>query len=267
MIILDLFAVGIITGTLSALLGLGGGILLVPALTLLFHLPIRIAVGASLVGIIATSAGVAVMEQKERKGDVSLALRLEVATTAGAVIGSILAGLVSERLIEITFAIVALFTAVYMVNKGRQPKNPELQDDAGKQTESKILFNQDYQPKHWLAGLSMAGIAGALSGLLGISGGFIKVPVMYSIMDVPLGIATTTSSIMVGITAAASVFIYYTRGDIHPLVAIPVALGVFTGALIGSRLLPHARVAWLRTGLVGLLVLLCGQMLINAINA
>lgn len=266
MIFLDLFAVGIITGTLSALMGLGGGILLVPALTLIFNLPIRIAVGTSLVGIIATSAGVAVMEQKGRKGDIRLALRLEVATTAGAVIGSVLAGLVNERLIEVTFAFVALFTAVYTIYKSHHPKNTYVSNNDSNQDKSETLFSQDYHPKHWLAGLSMAGVAGGLSGLLGVSGGFITVPVMYTIMEVPLGMATITSSIMVGITAAASVFIYYTRGDIHPLVAIPVALGVFTGAILGRFLLPHARVTWLRAGLVGLLVLLCGQMLIKAIG-
>lgn len=264
MIISELFVVGILTGTLSALLGLGGGILLVPALTLLFHLPIRTAIGASLVGIIATSMGVAVTEKRLQSGDVRLALRLEVATTAGALIGSVMAGLVNEKLIALIFALVALFTAVYMLYKNRYVRHLD-GPDSGDKNES--LFRQDYRPKHWLAGLSMAGVAGALSGLLGVSGGFIKVPLMYSVMDVPLGIATTTSSIMVGITAAASVFVYYARGDIHPIVTIPVALGVFSGALFGNFLLPHARVAWLRAGLVGLLVLLSTQMLFKAIGA
>jgi uncharacterized membrane protein YfcA len=267
LIIFGLFVIGILVGTLSNLLGLGGGILLVPALTLIFHLPIRTAVGASLVGIIAASAGVAVTEQKDRKGDMRLALRLETATTAGAVMGSVIAGMVNEKLIEITFALVALFTAVYMIYKIRHPKHADIPINASKQDEGEIYPRQDYHPKHWLAGLGMAGVAGSLSGLLGVSGGFIKVPILYSIMDVPFGIATTTSSIMVGITAAASVFIYYARGDIHPLVAIPIALGVFTGALIGKILIPYARVAWLRSGLIGLLVLQSAQMLIKAIGS
>ena len=109
--------------------------------------------------------------------------------------------------------------------------------------------------------MSVASIAGALSGLLGISGGFIKVPLMYSIMEVPLGVATATSSFMVGITAAASVFIYYGRGDIHPLIAVPVALGVFLGAMLGVFLLPRIRAAWIRYGLVILLVIMGSQML------
>lgn len=264
MIILCLFVIGIVTGTLSAMLGLGGGILLVPILTIVFHLPIRIAVGASLITIIATSTGVAIIEPKERAGDVRLALRLEVATTAGAVIGGVLAGFVSEKLIEVIFAIVALFTAVYMVYKSHHHEQINTPNNRSDQSVSETLSSKNYQPKHWLAGLGMAGIAGTVSGLLGVSGGFIKVPVMYSIMEVPLGIATTTSSIMVGITAAASVFIYYLRGDIYPLVAIPVALGVFTGALAGNLLQPHAKVVWLRSGLVGILVILGGQMILKA---
>ncbi|MFN2160053.1 MAG: sulfite exporter TauE/SafE family protein [Anaerolineales bacterium] len=267
MIILELLIVGTLIGSFSALLGLGGGILMVPALTLIFHLPIRTAVGTSLVGIIAASAGSAFMEKKDREGDFRLALRLEVATTAGAVLGSVLAGYVSEKMIEITFAFVALFTAIYMIYKSSRPKHLSIPDDTGDQNAVESLFYQNYQPRHWLAGLSMASVTGAISGLLGVSGGFIKVPVMYSIMEVPLGIATTTSSIMVGITAAASVFIYYMRGDIHPLVAIPISIGVFSGALVGNFLLPHARVTWLRAGLVGLLMLMCGQMIMKAAGA
>ena len=156
MIIIGLVVIGIFVGILSNLLGLGGGILLVPALTLIFHLPIRTAVGASLVGIIATSAGVAVTEQKDRKGDIRLALRLEIATTAGAVMGSVIAGMVNEKLIEIVFALVALFTAVYMIYKIRQPKRPDVPIIASKQDKDKgeTYSHQDYHPKHWLASLS-----------------------------------------------------------------------------------------------------------------
>ena len=269
LIILGLLATGIFVGALSNLLGIGGGILLVPALTLLFHLPIRTAVGASLVGIIAASAGVAVTEKKERKGDMRLALRLEIATTAGAIMGSVIAGMVNEKLIEIAFAFVALFTAVYMIYKIRHSNYPDVPNIAGKQEDDKgeIYLHPGYHPRQWFAGLGMAGVAGSLSGLLGVSGGFIKVPILYSIMDVPFGIATTTSSIMVGITAAASVFIYYARGDIHPLVAIPIALGVFVGALLGNILIPYVRIAWLRSGLIGLLVFQSAQMLIKAFGA
>jgi len=253
-----LFAFGIITGTLSAMLGIGGGILMVPVLTLFFHLPLRTAVGTSLVGIIATSAGVAVAAPRKRSGDISLALKLEGGTAAGAIAGSLLAGLIAERILGILFAGVAFFTAVYMVLKARR-KALNTQD----QPES--LFPSEYHPDHWLPGITMAGLAGAVSGLLGVSGGFMKVPLMYSIMDVPLGIASATSSIMVGITAAASVFIYYLRGDIHPFVAVPVTIAVFLGAILGINLLPHAKVSWLRTAIIVVLMILGTQMLVKAL--
>lgn len=258
MVLLALIATGLLAGILGALLGLGGGIFLVPALTLLFHLPIRVAVGTSLVGVIATSAGVAAVAPRGRGADVGLALRLEVATTAGAIAGGWLAGLVSAQALSILFACVVFFTAGYLLYKARG------QDKRGL---PERLFHRDYHPRHWPAGLSVASLAGMVSGLLGVGGGFIKVPVMYAIMEVPLGVATATSNFMVGITAAASVFVYYGRGDIHPLVVIPTALGVFVGAMLGVYVLLRLRVAWVRTGLIGLLLLMGAQMLLQGLRS
>jgi uncharacterized membrane protein YfcA len=257
-ILLALIATGLLAGILGALLGLGGGIFLVPALTLLFHLPIRVAVGTSLVGVIATSAGVAAVAPRGRGADVGLALRLEVATTAGAIVGGWLAGRVSAQALSILFACVVFFTAGYLLYKARR------QDKRGL---PERLFGRDYHPRHWPAGLSVASLAGMVSGLLGVGGGFIKVPVMYAIMEVPLGMATATSNFMVGITAAASVFVYYGRGDIHPLVVIPTALGVFVGAMLGVYVLLRLRVAWVRTGLIGLLLLMGAQMLLQGLRS
>lgn len=251
--VLALIVVGLVAGVLGALLGLGGGIFLVPALTLLFHLPIRVAVGTSLVGVIATSAGVAAVATRGRGADVSLALRLEVATAAGAILGGLLAVKISDSLLHILFAGTVFVTAAYILYKARRRLNDE--------AEPEHLFQQEYHPRHWPAGLSVSGLAGLLSGLLGVGGGFIKVSAMYALMDVPLGTATATSNFMVGITAAASVFIYYSRGDIYPLVVIPTALGVFLGAMAGVHLLTRMRATWLRDALVGLLVVLGVQML------
>ncbi|MFZ0429914.1 MAG: sulfite exporter TauE/SafE family protein [Acidobacteriota bacterium] len=250
-----LLITGTLAGILGALLGLGGGIFLVPALTILFHLPIRTAVGASLLGVIATSAGVAAMARKGRGADVHLALRLEAASAAGAIAGGWAAGLTNPFVLSLLFAAVAFLSAVYLFLKGKsraQSPTPER------------LFTRSYKPRRWLAGLSIASLAGAVSGLLGVGGGFIKVPAMYAVMGVPLGVATATSNFMVGITAAASVFIYYGRGDIHPEVVVPTALGVFLGAMLGVYVLIRLRVSWLRTALVGLLVLLSIQMVLHA---
>lgn len=251
MIILALLMTGLLAGVLGALLGLGGGIFLVPALTLFFHLPIRVAVGTSLVGVIATSAGVAAVAPRGRGADVGLALRLEVATTAGAIIGGSLAGRVSPQALTMLFGAVVFFTAGYIVYKARRQV-------AGRIPER--LFHREYRPHHWPAGLAISLLAGMASGLLGVGGGFIKAPMMYAIMGVPLGVATATSNFMVGITAAASIFVYYGRGDIHPLVVIPTALGVFTGAMLGIYILPRLRVAWLRLALIGLLLFMGVQM-------
>jgi hypothetical protein len=245
-----------VAGILGALLGLGGGIFLVPALTLLFHLPIHIAVGTSLVGVIATSAGVAAIAPPGRGADVPLALRLEVLTAAGAIAGGLLAGIVSSQALGVLFALVVFATAGYLFSKARKRRDASAPER---------LFYSDYHLHHWPVGMAVSSLAGMVSGLLGVGGGFIKVPVMYAIMGAPLGVATATSNFMVGITAAASVFVYYGRGDIHPLVVIPTALGVFAGAMLGVYILPRLRVTWLRLALIGLLVVMGVQMLVRAL--
>src|SRR5512136_2801498 len=258
--LLALAAVGFGAGTVGALLGLGGGILLVPALTILFKLPIRMAVGASLICVIATSAGVNSVSRPGRGADFGLALRLEIATTLGAILGSLLAGYLSGQALSILFAGIVLATAYYTYQKARRKTGPATDGAV------EALFRTDYRPTHWPIGLGMMGVAGALSGLTGTGGGFIKVPVMYSIMNVPLGIATSSSNFMVGITAAASAFVYFGRGDVYPLVAVPTALGVFTGAIAGARLAPHVRADRLRMALIAVLVFVAVQMLWTGIK-
>ncbi|MFN2182763.1 MAG: sulfite exporter TauE/SafE family protein [Anaerolineae bacterium] len=256
-IALALLATGVVAGILGALLGLGGGIFLVPALTLFFHLPIHAAVGTSLVGVIATSAGVAAIAPRGRGADVPLALRLEVLTAAGAIGGGLLAGVISTQVLSVLFALVVFFTAGYLMYKARHRANANVPER---------MFYTNYELHHWPTGMAVSSLAGMISGLLGVGGGFIKVPVIYAIMGAPLGVATATSNFMVGITAAASVFVYYGRGDIHPLVVIPTALGVFAGAMVGVYVLPRLRVAWIRLGLVGLLVVMGVQMLVRGLT-
>ena len=257
MTILLLLAIGILAGVLGALLGLGGGIFLVPLLTLFFHLPIRVAVGTSLVGVIATSAGVAAFAPRGRGGDVGLALRLEMATTAGAIGGGLLAGAFSSWVLHVLFAAIVFISAAYTLYKGRKGKDKSVQES---------LFREDYKPRNWPAGLSASGLAGMVSGLLGVGGGFIKVPIMYALMNVPLGVATSTSNFMVGITAAASVFVYYGRGDIYPMVVVPTAVGVFIGAVSAVYALRRIGAVWVREALVILLILLGVYMLVAGLN-
>ncbi len=250
LILFGLFLTGVIVGILGALLGLGGGIFLVPALTLIFGFPIRIAVSTSLVAVIAKSAGVTAMMPPGRDADMPLALRLEVVATAGAILGSLVAGYISPRLFGLIFAVVVLLTAGYTVYRSRRPlmKGEEL------------FFTHHYEPKNWPAAIAMSLVAGFLAALIGGGGGFMKVPIMYAIMGVPLGVATATSNFMVAITATASVFVYYSRGDVRPIVVIPTALGIFVGAMLGVRIMSRLRAAWLRTVLVGLMVFVALQM-------
>jgi len=252
--LLALFGTGVLAGGVGALLGLGGGIFLVPALTLLFHLPVRIAVGTSLVSVIATSAGVAASASEQGGADVMLALRLEIATAAGAVVGGLVAGFVPANVLAILFAVVVFATAAYTLVKNLRGAGDEK------------MYRRDYTPRNWAAGSSAAGLAGMVSGLLGVGGGFIKVPTMYAVMGVPLGIATATSNFMVGITAAASVFVYIGRGDVRPLIVVPTAAGVFLGAVVGSLLQSRVKVGALRWALVVLLLGIGVQMLVRGLR-
>jgi uncharacterized membrane protein YfcA len=257
MLISGLLFIGLLAGILGALMGLGGGIFLVPLLTIVFDLPIRTAVGTSLIAVIATSAGVAAFAPPGRGADVPLALRLEVASAACAIAGGWLAGKFEARLLHFLFALVVFLTASFTLYKSLRKV---------KSSTPERLFRRSYHPTHWPLGISASGLAGFLSGLLGVGGGFLKVPVMYAVMDVPLGVATATSNFMIGITAAASVFVYYGRGDIFPSVVVPTALGVFAGAMLGAFVLSRVRASWLRTGLIGLLFLMGAQMLIEGLN-
>jgi uncharacterized membrane protein YfcA len=256
MLELSLFLTGLIAGVLGALLGLGGGIFLVPALTILYRLPIRVAVGTGLVSVIATSAGVAAAAKHGRGADVSLALRLEAFTAAGAILGGWVAAFVSSSLLSVFFALMTFFTAGYLIRTSNRTA-------AGGEEEA--IYAPNYRIRHWPIGLVISGGAGIVSGLLGVGGGFIKVPMMYALMGVPLGVATATSNFMVGITAAASVFVYYGRGDLHPLIVAPTVLGVFLGAMMGVDLMMRLRVSWVRLALIVLLLVIGVQMFLRGL--
>ncbi len=247
-------AVGIVSGILGGILGLGGGVFLVPALVMLFHTPMHVAVGTSLVGVIATSTGVAALSSEEISPDVPLALRFEIATTLGAVGGSVLAGFLSSNTLSVIFGLMVVGVGVYTMLKS---EHPGAQEGA---------VTGEYEVHNWPLGLGMGTVAGGLAGMLGVGGGFIKVPVMYTVMGVPIRIATVTSHLMVGITAAASVFVYYARGDVHPLVAAPAAIGMFAGAGVGAFVARKMHVSWIKTALVVFLFLIGLEMLLQGVG-
>jgi uncharacterized protein len=268
------FVISVVAGLLGALLGLGGGIIVVPALTLLLDVHIRYAIGASIVAVIATSSGAAAAYVRERLANLRLGMLLEVATTAGAITGAYLAGMITGRWLYLIFAAVLAYTAAAMFFRrdDKPSASPKRTDPLADRL---VLHGRYYDPalQHRVAydvartrlGLALSYVAGTVSGLLGIGGGVLKVPVMNVAMHLPMKAATATSNLMIGVTAAASAGVYFLRGDIHPFVAAPVVLGVTLGATFGSLLMGRLPASWLRLLFVILLTLLCVQMLMKGL--
>ena len=253
-------------GLLGALTGLGGGIIVVPMLTLLFHVDLRYAIGASLVSVIATSSGAAAAYVREGFTNVRIGILLEVATTVGALVGAVLAGWIPVGWLAILFGLVLLYTAYrnlrpHLAHSTTGPPDP---------IATKLRLNSTYPTPNGLeaysvqqvpAGFGLMFIAGILSALLGIGSGVIKVLAMDQTMKLPFKVSTTTSNFMIGVTAAASAGVYLHRGYIEPAIAFPVMLGVLAGALLGARILTVAKTAWLRNLFTAVVVVLAVEML------
>ena len=242
--LLWLLLTGSAVGVLGAILGIGGGVFLVPALVLIFHIPVHHAIATSIVSVIATSSAVASTNVEKGLANMRLGMTLEVATVLGAMSGAITAGWLSEAILLRIFAVVLLVVAVLLgwkSSKGERTAYTTLEaqsDDLGSlgacfydPAEGKqIGYRICKAPVGFLVSL----IAGNLSGLLGVGGGFIKVPVIHLICGVPIKAATATSNFMIGVTAVASAFIYYGRGEVRPALTSAVVLGVLVGSFIGS---------------------------------
>jgi uncharacterized membrane protein YfcA len=259
-----LFLTSILAGFLGALTGLGGGVVIVPVLALLFKVDIRYAIGASLVSVIATSSGAAVAYVKEGLSNVRIGMFLEVATTLGALLGAYLAARVSSHWIAIVFGVVLLYCA--FASFRREPsvssQSGESIDALAKKLELSGSYPSSSGPIKYIAqrvplGFGIMFGAGTLSGLLGIGSGAVKVLAMDRAMKLPFKVSATTSNFMIGVTAAASAWIYLARGYIDPVIAMPVMLGVLCGSLIGTRVLVRAKVPTLKI-LFALVILALG---------
>jgi len=227
--LLGLAAIGAIAGMMGALLGLGGGILATPLLTLFFGIPIEKAIGTSLVAIIGTSSVSASFYVEKKLSDIRLSVLLEVGTTVGAIAGAVIAGLLSRRWLTILFSTFLFYAGSSMLRRAWQRGEPESD-------------STPYRVSRRGLGTALSSLAGVTSGLLGVGGGPIMVPVMFLLMGVPLKVATATSNLMVGVTAAASAFIHYFYGNILVFPTAPVVIGVMGGSLAGSRLSRHVSV-------------------------
>ncbi|HEX9375418.1 MAG TPA: sulfite exporter TauE/SafE family protein [Actinomycetota bacterium] len=269
-----LIATGAVAGALGALLGIGGGIFVVPVLVLGFHEPAQVAVAASLAAVVATSSTASSVYVERGLTNMRLGLTLELATTAGAISGGLTAAVIPEDAVLWTFAGFAGFVAVLMLRReprkgaGSRRTGREGGEDVGRLggvTRDPVTGEtRTYSVGRVPLGLGASFVAGNVSGLLGVGGGILKVPVMSIAMGVPLRVAAATSNLMIGATAAASLVIYLQRGFLFPLVAAPVALGVTAGALLGTRLSGRFRAAALARTFGVVLLVVAAQMALDA---
>lgn len=268
-----LLAVGSFTaGLLGSLTGLGGGVVLVPLLTIFFKVDIRYAIGASLVAVIATSSGAAAAYVKEGFSNIRIGMFLEIATTIGALCGAFLATIVPTKVLAIIFGAVLLYSA-YLSRKPRTRQERNLPPD---RFATKLKMNgsfpseeggmREYNVQNVPTGFSLMFGAGAISGLLGIGSGAVKVLAMDQAMKLPFKVSTTTSNFMIGVTAAASAGVYLARGYIDPSLAMPVVLGVLAGSMLGARILMKAETRILRVVFALVIVVLGIQMVYKGVT-
>ena len=261
MVTVLLLILGFFAGVLGSLTGIGGGVLLTPILALHFGVPIRQAVGTSLVAVITTSAASSSIHLQRHTTDIRLGMTLELATAFGAGVTAYLVGYFNRNALEGLFAAFLLYSSITILAKRGKV---QMQDESSPPVDPSVI--PPYEPKRYPLGLAASLVAGALSGLLGIGGGPIKVPVMYIFMGVPLMVATATSNFMIGVTAAASAMVYYRRGDILVQYAAPLAVGVFVGSLLGARLAPRVRTKVVVYLLVGVMFYLAGNLILHLVR-
>jgi uncharacterized protein len=262
MVLISIFA-----GILGSILGLGGGIIIIPALTLLFGIDIRFAIGASLISVIATSSGAAASFVRDHMTNIRVAIFLEVATTTGAICGAILSSYLQSKYLFLLFSILLLHSAFLMWRRGKKKllempgkghpwahrlKLHSHYPDLGK--------NVEYLVENVPLGFFYMFGAGILSALLGIGGGILKVLAMDSAMKLPIKVSSATSNFMIGVTAAASAGIYYMKGDILPEIAAPVAIGVLFGSFLGAKLMTKMKANLIRNIFIIVLVIVSIQM-------
>jgi len=253
-------------GLLGSLTGLGGGVVIVPLLTLYFDVDIRYAIGASLVSVIATSSGAAIAYVREGYTNVRIGMLLEIATTVGASAGALVAARVPTNVIAVIFGAVLLST-VYSASRVRRAEDiPKRSDPLAVRLRLEGSYPTEHGAKRYYVrrlplGFGLMSLAGLLSGLLGIGSGAMKVLAMDKAMGLPFKVSTTTSNFMIGVTAAASTGIYFTRGYIDPALAMPTMLGVLAGSLLGARILAIAHPRILRRIFSGVVLLLGLEML------
>lgn len=272
LIALWMFFAAIFAGVFGAMLGLGGGLIIIPVLTILFKVSMKEAIAASIVTVVATSTSAAVVYVEKHFVNVRLGMTLEMATTIGALLGAFTVASLSPSMLRLLFAVLLVYTAYNMATKaGKEKGGPDavyeqLPHDATQEHIDAALANGRvaYRVKNIPTGIVASLGAGAISGLLGVGGGIIKVPVMKLAMGVPMRVAIATSNFMIGVTAATSALIYFSRGMINPFVTAPCVLGVLLGAQIGTRLVRKVNIKVLTWLFIAVIAVTAVQMVIKA---
>ncbi|WP_174795704.1 sulfite exporter TauE/SafE family protein [Companilactobacillus heilongjiangensis] len=242
-----LLVMGVGAGVLGAILGIGGGMIITPVLTIMMGLDIKYAIGASIISVIATSSGSTIAYLKDDMLNLRVAMFLEIATTVGAIMGALLVGMFSSNFLYVLFGFFLLYSSYNMIRKLFDKKGEVVYTETGEIVEKFKLASTyydkaeqkqiDYSMKNVPGGFIMMWAAGLASGLLGIGSGAFKVIAMDTIMKMPLKPSSATSNLMMGVTAAASATVYFFNGSIRPDIAAPLAIGVLVGATIGARLM------------------------------
>lgn len=263
-----------VAGFVGSLMGLGGGIFLVPFLTLALNIPLRLALGASIVSVIATSSGAASSYVADRLTNLRVGMFLELGTTSGAITGALLAGWVPTRGLYLLFGLLLLYSAYSLFQRRQQELPGPVTPDRwarrlnlrGEYYDQALGQRVCYQATRALPGLATMYGAGIASGLLGIGSGIFKVVAMDGLMRLPMKVSTATSNFMIGVTAAASAGVFFARGDVNPLLAGPVALGVLLGARLGAQLMTRLTNATLRKAFIPILIYVAVEMLLRGIR-
>jgi uncharacterized protein len=260
-----------VAGLIGSLTGLGGGVVIVPLLTIALGVDIRYAIGASLVSVIATSSGAAAAYVREGFTNLRVGMFLEVATTVGAISAALVATRIPIPVLAALFGVVLMVSAVLSARRSDVVAPSQQPDRVAQRLRMDSSYPEGgqvvkYRVRHVPGGFGVMFGAGLLSGLLGIGSGALKVLAMDLVMRLPLKVSTTTSNFMIGVTAAASAGIYLQRGYIDPAIAMPVMLGVLAGSLLGARYLPRARVRSLRLFFVVVIFALGVEMIFNGVT-
>ncbi|WP_300675554.1 sulfite exporter TauE/SafE family protein [Soonwooa sp.] len=269
--IIILFLGAVAAGLLGSLTGLGGGVIIIPLLTLGFGVPMHYAIGASLISVIGTSSGSAVAFVKEGFTNMRIGMFLEIATTAGAILGALVSGMLNPNTIGIIFASILLLTVI--LNLKGKPDHQEPLIKGSLEDKLKLYGTfpdkgviKSYSARNTIPGFLMMAFAGMMSGLLGIGSGALKVLAMDNMMKLPFKVSTTTSNFMIGVTAVAGALIYFQRGEIIPVIVAPVLIGVVVGSLIGAKTLMVSKTKKLKTFFAIVITILSVYMMYNGIT-